>query len=124
VSADLSAESFFELLKLVLLPRRGAFRTRCTVAFAVVDGGAFVLDTHAPELIEKGYRSGCDVSILCNTLTLHDMACGRFDPDAPEPHHFFRWGGDGEAMKRIARVLSGGRSLLATRVEHATFDPG
>jgi hypothetical protein len=111
-----TAASFFEVLALALLPRRAAFRRRLTVAFAVVDGGAWVLDTHAPSLIEEGYRSGCDVSILCNTLTLHAIARGEFDPAAPEPHHLFRWGGDRTALERISRVLSGGGSLLAARL--------
>jgi len=113
----MSAEAFFEVLKLALMPKRAVFRKRVTFAFAVLDGGAFVLDTQAPELIEKGYRSGCDVSILCNTLTLREIALGRFDPDAPRPHHFFRWGGDREALAILSRALSGGRSMLAVRAQ-------
>jgi hypothetical protein len=111
-----NADGFFALLAAIVETRRAAFRERCTIAFAVVDGGGFVLDSHAPAVIEKTYRAGCDVSILCNTSTLRDILTGTFDFEAPRAGQLFRWGGKIEALQALARVLCGGGSALALRV--------
>lgn len=111
----MSAETFIDAVKAHVAPRRGLVREHFTIAFSVVDGRAFTVDTKDPKVIDRRYRAGCDLAILCNTQTLDDIAAGVFDPHRPAARHLFRWGGDAAIFERLRALLAGGQSILATR---------
>ncbi len=112
----LTPEDFFLLLASLVETRRAAFRRRLTLAFAVVDGGAWFVDTEAPSLITREWRRDAQVSVLCNRRTLSDLASGHFDPNAPAAEHLFVWGGDRETFTTLAQVLGGGMTALGAHL--------
>ena len=113
--SDKPADRFFDAVAAWLEPRRAMFSRPFTIAFAVVDAGGYVLDTADPKLVSRRYKSGCDASILTNTMTLLDIASGGFDLDALAPHQLFQWGGKVEALEALREVLSSGQSAIAIR---------
>lgn len=111
-----TVEDFFLLLGTLLESRRAAFRRRLTLAFAVVDGGPWFVDTGAPQMIVTGWRRDAQVSVLCNRRTLSDLASGRFDPQTPAAEHLFVWGGDKETLSTLAQVLGGGMTAFGAHL--------
>ncbi|MEQ8280437.1 MAG: hypothetical protein RMA76_13975 [Deltaproteobacteria bacterium] len=109
----MSVEAFVVALRSALAPRRGLVRDHFSIAFAVVDGAGFTVDTRKSEVIERRYRAGCDLSILCNTATLEAIGTGAFD--ASNPGTLFRWGGDAKVFARLRELLNGGQSMVALR---------
>ncbi len=113
----IAAEDFFLLLGALLETRRAALRKRFTLAFAVVDAGAFVLDTSRPSEVTRAWRNDASVSVVCNRRTLSDMVRGEFDVGAPKPEHLFLWGGDEEAWSVLATALGGAKTLFDARLD-------
>ncbi|MBK6683183.1 MAG: hypothetical protein IPG45_01825 [Deltaproteobacteria bacterium] len=111
-----TVEDFFLLLGSLLESRRAAFRRRLTLAFAVVDGGPWFVDTGAPRIIVQEWRRDAQVSVLCNRRTLSDLVGGHFDPNAPAAEHLFVWGGDKETFSTLAQVLGGAMTAFGAHL--------
>ena len=114
---EISAADFFVMLEALLRERRAALKRRCRVAFAVVDEGPFLLDTAAPSMITREWRTDCDVSVICNRRTLDDMVRGRFDMKQPAPEHLFVWGGDRDVWRTLEKAFRGQQSLFAMQLD-------
>jgi hypothetical protein len=95
--------------------RRAAFQPPLTIAVAVADNRAWVLDTAAPEITREGWDDATELGLLTNARTLSGWLDGTFDPAQREPHHLFIWSGDAERWLLLARVLGGGGSALDLR---------
>jgi hypothetical protein len=109
------ARQFFRALDAHLHAKRAALPRRWKLAFAVVDAGAFLVDTHSEHPTAEVWSKDADVSVVCNARTLSDLAAGRFDPAAPGPEHLFVWGGEADALLDLSKALAGGASALAVR---------
>ena len=115
-SKTMTGQEFFLLLGVLLESRRAAFRRRCTIAFAVVDDGPYLVDTAAPRLVERVWTRDAQVSVLTNQRTLSDLIAGRFDVNRPEPEHLFLWGGDRGVWEAFGRALSGGTTAIGAQI--------
>jgi hypothetical protein len=80
---------------------------------------AATLAPHRGAKLEEGTGEDVDLLFLTNSRTLEDIVRGRFDPTAPDAEHLFRYGGDTEALRTIARALAPSGSWLDVRVAYS-----
>jgi hypothetical protein len=97
--------------------RRARLRGPLRIAFGLIDGGSFTLDTSAPAIITPGYRPGAAVVVLTNRATLRDLILGRLDPSAtPGADQLLTWAGDATVWKRLAEAFANGQSTFEARL--------
>jgi hypothetical protein len=108
-----------ELIGATIESRRVALpKEPLTIAFALLDGGTFVVDTSRSPPVQPGWAPDAQAAILSNTRTMLDIAEGRFDPKKASNEHFLVWEGDERALERLAELL-GGQSILSLRAKDA-----
>ncbi len=113
----ITAEAFFTAIGALLEPKRLAFgKVAARYAFAVIEGGRYLIDPGADRVVSSGWDEDAHVLVILNERTIADIAAGRFDPDRPKAHHVFLASGDRAAFGKLGEVLGGAKSWLGIRM--------
>src|SRR5689334_15935379 len=108
---------FFAALAALLRERRAAIKGKARFAFALTEGGRYLVDlgASAAGLVTRQWTRDADVTILTNQRTLSDILMGEFDSHQAGPEHLFVAAGSEGALGDLQALFSGGRSLLQLR---------
>jgi hypothetical protein len=92
-----------------------AFRRTFSIGLGFAEGDRCVVSVGDRGVVVLPWSRETDLSLLTNVPTFWDALAGRFNPEAPLPHHLFLWSGELDVMRALEEALGGAKSMVDLR---------